>query len=65
MTEDDARVCARIMEEKQRRGESLDAQLPDAFLAAIAVRRGLTIVTRNTRDFRNTGARTVDPWKDP
>ncbi len=64
-TVDDARVCARIMEEKRRRGESLDAQLPDAFLAAVAVRRGLTIVTRNTRDFRNTGARTVNPWKDP
>jgi len=64
-TEDDARVCARIMEEKRRRGESLDAQLPDAFLAAVAVRRGLTIVTRNTRDFENTGARTVNPWKDP
>ena len=64
-TEDDARVCARIMEEKRRRGESLDAQLPDAFLAAVAVRRGLTIVTRNTRDFRNTGARTVNPWEDP
>ena len=64
-TEDDARVCARIMEEKRKRGESLDAQLPDAFLAAVAVRRGLTIVTRNTRDFENTGARTVNPWKDP
>ena len=64
-TEDDARVCARIMEEKRRRGESLDAQLPDVFLAAVAVRRGLTIVTRNTRDFENTGARTVNPWKDP
>ena len=61
----DARTCARIMEEKRRLGESLDAQLPDAFLAAVAVRRGLTIVTRNTRDFRNTGARTVNPWKDP
>ena len=55
-------VCARIMEDRRRRGESLDAQLPDAFLAATAVRHGLTIVTRNTRDFRNTGARTVNPW---
>ena len=61
-TSEDARVCARIMEDRRRRGESLDAQLPDAFLAATAVRRNLTIVTRNTRDFRNTGARTVNPW---
>lgn len=63
-TLEDAQVCARIMEDKRRRGESLDAQLPDAFLAAVAVRRGLTIVTRNVRDFRNTGARFVNPWED-
>lgn len=62
-TFEDARLCARIMEDKRRLGESLDAQLPDAFLAAVAVRRGLTIVTRNTRDFRNTGARFVNPWE--
>ena len=62
---EEARTCARIMEAKRRRGESLDARLPDAFLAAVAVRRGLTIVTRNTRDFENTGARTANPWKDP
>ena len=64
-TPDDARTCARIMEEKRRRGEPLDAHLPDAFLAAAALRRGLTIITRNVRDFRNTGVQTVDPWSDP
>ena len=61
-TLEDARTCAHIMENKRRRGEPLDSQLADAFLAAAAVRRNLTIVTRNTRDFRNTGARTVNPW---
>ena len=61
-TPEDARICARIMEERRRGGESLDGQLADAFLAAAAVRRNLTIITRNTRDFRNTGARTVNPW---
>ena len=63
-TFEDARTCAGIMEAKRRRGESLDARLPDAFLAAAAVRRGLVIITRNTRDFRNTGARFVNPWTD-
>lgn len=63
-TSEDARVCARIMEDKRKRGESLDAQFPDAFLAAVAVRRGFTIITRNVRDFRNTGARSVNPWED-
>lgn len=60
----DARVCADIMEARRRRGQPLDAQLPDALLAATAVRRGLTIITRNTRDFENTGAQTVNPWED-
>ena len=58
----DARACARIMEAKRRRGESLDAHVPDAFLAAAAASRGLGVITRNTGEFRNTGVRTVNPW---
>ena len=58
----DARACAGIMEAKRRRGESLDDHLPDAFLAAAALSRGLSIVTRNARQFRNVGAKVVDPW---
>ena len=58
----DARACARIMEDKRRRGEALDDHVPDAFLAAAAATRGLAVVTRNTGEFRNTGVETVDPW---
>ena len=58
----DAQACARIMEDKRRRGEPLDDHLPDAFLAAAAATRGLTVVTRNAGEFRNTGVETVDPW---
>lgn len=58
----DARECARIMEDKRRRGEPLDDHIPDAFLAAAAASRGLAVVTRNTGEFRNTGVTTVDPW---
>ena len=58
----DAHACARIMEEKRRRGEALDDHVLDAFLAASAATRGLAVVTRNTGDFRNTGVKTVDPW---
>ena len=58
----DARVCARIMEDKRRRGEALDDHAPDAFLAAAAASRGLAVVTRNVREFRNTGVDVVDPW---
>ena len=63
-TLDDARECARIMEAKRRRGEALEDHLPDAFLAATAARRGLTIVTRNASEFRNTGVEVVNPWTD-
>ena len=58
----DAEACARIMEDKRRRGEPLDDHVPDAFLAAAASTRGLTVLTRNTGEFRNTGVETVDPW---
>ncbi|WP_420439827.1 PIN domain-containing protein [Candidatus Palauibacter sp.] len=60
----DARVCARIMASTRRRGEPLDDHLPDAMLAAAAARHGLTLVTRNERDFRNTGIEVVNPWAD-
>ena len=58
----DARACARIMEDKRRRGEPLDSHVPDAFLAAAAASRELAVVTRNTDEFRNTGVTTVNPW---
>lgn len=58
----DARVCADLMEAKRRRGESLDDHLPDAFLAAAAARRRLSVATRNAREFRNIGVETANPW---
>ena len=60
----DARACAVIMERKRRRGEPLDSHLPDAMIAGTAVRHGFGIVTRNEREFRHTGAETVNPWTD-
>ena len=60
----DARACAHIMEFKRRRGEPLDSHLPDAMLAGTAIRHGLSVVTRNRRDFRNTGIITVNPWTE-
>ena len=52
----DAQACARIMENKRRRGEPLDDHVPDAFLAAAVLTRGLAVLTRNT------GVETVNPW---
>ena len=34
----------------------------DAFFAATAAAHGLTLVTRNTRDFQAAGVRLFDPW---
>jgi predicted nucleic acid-binding protein len=34
----------------------------DALIAATALIHGLTVVTRNVKDFEGTGAITVDPW---
>ena len=61
LTVADARACARIMEDKRRRGAPLDSHVPDAFLAAAAASRGLAVVTRNTGGFRNTRVTTVNP----
>lgn len=35
----------------------------DAMIAAIALEHGFTLVTRNVRDFRESGARLLDPWE--
>ena len=35
---------------------------PDLFLAATALEHGLTLATRNTSDFADTGAALFNPW---
>lgn len=35
----------------------------DALIAATALMHGLTVVTRNIKDFEGTGAIIVDPWQ--
>ena len=37
---------------------------PDLLLAATTRRHGLILVTRNTRDFANTGITVYNPWTD-
>ncbi len=49
----------------RRWGElSADRSLPviDTLIAATALRNGLALVTRNTRDVESTGVPLVDPW---
>jgi hypothetical protein len=42
-------------------GESA-APIEDALIAATALRHGLALVTRNTRDFAGFGVRLVNPF---
>jgi hypothetical protein len=36
----------------------------DALIAGTALARGLTVVTRNTRDFARSGVEYLNPWSD-
>ena len=35
----------------------------DAMIAATALEHHFTVVTRNTKDFQNTGAKLINPWE--
>lgn len=52
---DVARRCARLHVPNPRPDR-------DAYIAATALVHGLTVVTRNTRDFEPTGVPLLDPW---
>ena len=58
-----ADIYARIVAARTRAGQPISTE--DAQIAAISLAHGLTLVTRNTRDFVNIdGLHTVDPWGD-
>ena len=39
--------------------------LVDSMIAATALVNGLTVVTRNTRDFAHTSVKVFNPWLQP
>lgn len=49
------------------RGAALQAPNPrsyrDALIAATAMVHGMTVVTRNVKDFKDTGVAILDPWQ--
>ena len=55
-----ARAYAGIAAARRRRGRPI-AQA-DCQIAAIALARGMVVVTRNVRDFEDTGIEIVNPW---
>lgn len=56
----DMQRWGRMMGAAIKKGETLPAV--DSLLAAVALNRGLILVTRNTRDFERTGVTLLDPW---
>jgi len=57
-----ALVWGQLMVEAKRAGRGLPAM--DGWIAASAVRYGLTLVTRNTADFAGIDIELLNPWRD-
>ena len=58
-----ARAWGALMTRAQSRGFALGAM--DGFFAATALVLGLTLVTRNLKDFDGLGIQLLDPWETP
>lgn len=58
-----ARRWARLVVESKRKGRPLP--LLDGMIAATALTHGLTVATRNTRDFQKAGVKVIDPFHFP
>jgi predicted nucleic acid-binding protein len=55
-----SRRWARLIVEMRKKGRTLPVL--DGMIAASALEQGLTVVTRNSRDFRKTGVKVLDPF---
>jgi predicted nucleic acid-binding protein len=57
-----ANAWGHLMARAQKTGVGLGTM--DAFFAATAMARGLTLVTRNVADFERLGVELLNPWDD-
>lgn len=62
LTEDVLLTWRLIIEKGRKRGYTFSH--PDVLIAASAAHHGLTVVTRNTREFIEAGVDVIDPWVD-
>jgi predicted nucleic acid-binding protein len=51
---------AKLLADLRASGQALP--IKDSLIAATAIVHGLTVVTRNTRDFRTAGVKVLDPF---
>lgn len=51
---------AALVVDLKRKGETIP--LLDGMIAATALQHNLTVATRNTRDFKKTGVKTINPF---
>ena len=58
-------IDARIAEEWGRLNATAPRNTVDSLIAGSARVHGLTVVTRNTRDFEDCGVQLLDPWQPP
>lgn len=56
-------VCMWLMVEQGRMSGQTGSQ-PDLIIAAIARQHGLTVVTRDTSEYRRAKVAMFDPWRD-
>lgn len=58
-----ARVWGEFTAQARDRGRPLP--VTDGLIAATAQVHGLAVITRNVKDFRETGVFLIDPWQEP
>ncbi|MDO5094633.1 MAG: type II toxin-antitoxin system VapC family toxin [Propionibacteriaceae bacterium] len=56
-----ARAYAQVLQ--ARRQEGIPISIPVAQIAAICLTHSATLATRNEHDFKHTGVRIVNPWR--
>jgi toxin FitB len=57
-----AEAYAEIFAARRRAGRHIEP--PDLMIAAIALSRGASVVTRNVRDFEDCGIAIINPWEE-
>ena len=61
---EDVMLRWRLMVEAGRKAGHTFSQ-PDLIIAATAAQHGLTVVSRDTAEFRRAGVSVIDPWTEP